>query len=97
MRDLWLFIQQVAPAELEAVLSSHPKVKDVGVIGIDDEIAGQLPRAYIVKKDPTLTKEEIMNYTSGKLNKSLETPSISLLQRQIPQPGCIIKFRNLIK
>ena len=59
----------MAPAELEAVLSSHPKVKDVGVVGIDDEIAGQVPRAYIVKKDQSLTDDEIILFISGKFFK----------------------------
>ena len=39
---------QVAPAELEAVLIAHPAVADVAVIGIPDEEAGELPKAYIV-------------------------------------------------
>mmetsp|Transcript_46541 Transcript_46541/g.113354 ORF Transcript_46541/g.113354 Transcript_46541/m.113354 type:complete len:706 (+) Transcript_46541:147-2264(+) len=42
---------QVAPAELEALLLTHPDVNDVAVIPIDDESSGQLPRAYIVLKD----------------------------------------------
>ncbi len=40
---------QVAPAELEGVLMSHPKVSDVAVVGVrDDERATEVPRAYVV-------------------------------------------------
>ena len=40
---------QVAPADLEAFLVTHPKVSDVGVIGVMDEAqATELPRAYVV-------------------------------------------------
>lgn len=39
---------QVPPAELEALLITHPKVQDVAVIGIPDEEAGELPKAFIV-------------------------------------------------
>lgn len=40
---------QVPPADLEALLLSHPRVDDVGVIGITDiERATELPRAYVV-------------------------------------------------
>lgn len=41
---------QVAPASLEDILLRHEAVADVGVIGVPDEEAGELPRAYVVKK-----------------------------------------------
>ena len=40
---------QVPPAELEALLITHPEVNDVAVIGIPDESAGELPKAFIVR------------------------------------------------
>ncbi|XP_037044686.1 4-coumarate--CoA ligase 1-like isoform X2 [Bradysia coprophila] len=42
---------QVAPAELEGLLLTHPKCKDCGVIGIPDEICGELPLAFVVKQE----------------------------------------------
>jgi 4-coumarate--CoA ligase len=39
---------QVAPAELEALLLTHPKVADVAVIGIPDDEAGEIPKAFVV-------------------------------------------------
>ena len=47
---------QVPPAELEALLITHPEVADVAVIGVPDEEAGELPKAFVVKRagcDPT--------------------------------------------
>lgn len=41
---------QVAPAELEALLLTHPAVADAAVIGIPDDESGELPRAFIVLK-----------------------------------------------
>ena len=41
---------QVPPAELEALLIQHPAVADVAVIGIPDEAAGELPKAFVVRK-----------------------------------------------
>jgi len=40
---------QVAPAELEAHLLSHPSVADCAVIPIPDDAAGEIPKAYVVK------------------------------------------------
>lgn len=39
---------QVAPAELEAILLGHPNVADAVVVGVPDEIAGEIPVAYVV-------------------------------------------------
>jgi acyl-CoA synthetase (AMP-forming)/AMP-acid ligase II len=41
---------QVAPAEIEAVLLTHPDIIDAAVIGVHDEYSGELPRAYIVRR-----------------------------------------------
>ena len=40
---------QVAPAELEAHLLTHPSVADVAVISVPDDIAGEIPKAFVVK------------------------------------------------
>jgi 4-coumarate--CoA ligase len=41
---------QVAPAELEALLLTHPQIADAAVIGIPDDKAGEIPAAYVVLK-----------------------------------------------
>jgi 4-coumarate--CoA ligase len=63
---------QVAPAELEGILVSHPDVDDVAVIGIyDREQATELPRAYIVPKNGLgkgeKEAEEIATWLAGKV------------------------------
>lgn len=45
----------VAPAELEALLLTHPYVNDAAVIAIPDDDSGELPRAYIVLNDDIIT------------------------------------------
>jgi acyl-coenzyme A synthetase/AMP-(fatty) acid ligase len=53
---------------LEDVLRRIPGVSDVAVIGVPDEIAGELPRAYVVKKKGiTVTKEEIVEFVDVKV------------------------------
>jgi acyl-CoA synthetase (AMP-forming)/AMP-acid ligase II len=43
---------QVPPAELEALLCAHPAVSDAAVIGIPDAEAGEVPKAFVVLKQP---------------------------------------------
>ena len=63
---------QVAPAELEGLLVSHPKVSDVAVVGLYDSAqATEIPRAYIVPTSGTLrgkeTSSEIINWLQAKV------------------------------
>ena len=58
----------MAPAELEAVLVSHPKISDAAVTSIPDEWQGESPRAFIVKKDDRLSVEEIMEFMASKVS-----------------------------
>lgn len=59
---------QVPPAEIEAVLLTHPGVRDAAVIGIADEAAGELPLAFIVQQpNTTLTKNDVIQFVAGKL------------------------------
>ena len=53
---------QVAPAELEDVLRSLSGVKDVAVIGVKSEREGEVPRAYIVRADESLTEERVNTF-----------------------------------
>jgi len=48
---------QVAPAELEAVLLTHPAVADAAVIPSPDEEAGEVPKAFVVLKSPATAEE----------------------------------------
>jgi 4-coumarate--CoA ligase len=57
---------QVAPAELEAVLLTHPAVADAAVIGKPDDVAGEIPVAFVVLKDGQhATEEEICAFVAG--------------------------------
>jgi acyl-CoA synthetase (AMP-forming)/AMP-acid ligase II len=57
---------QVPPAELEAVLVSHPKVKDAGVIGVPMEDGGEAPKACVVCEDG-LDADELIAYVAERV------------------------------
>ena len=51
---------QVAPAELEGLLTSHPAIEDVAVVGLYDQVrATEVPRAYVVLKDGVVAQEQM--------------------------------------
>ncbi len=62
---------QVAPAELEALLLTHPAILDAAVVRRADEEAGEVPKAFVVlKADETskaTTAEQIMTWVSGRV------------------------------
>ncbi|XP_012231363.1 luciferin 4-monooxygenase [Linepithema humile] len=60
---------QVPPAELEAILLSHPGVKDAAVIGITNEEAGELPMAFVVKQDNSnICEKDIIQYVNERVS-----------------------------
>ena len=56
---------QVAPAELEALLQSDARIADAAVVGIADEEAGERPKAYVVRRDPGLTEQQVCDYVAA--------------------------------
>jgi acyl-CoA synthetase (AMP-forming)/AMP-acid ligase II len=61
---------QVPPAELEALLITHPQVQDVAVIGVPDEAAGELPKAFIVAAPGEApTAEDLMAFVAEHVSK----------------------------
>jgi acyl-CoA synthetase (AMP-forming)/AMP-acid ligase II len=58
--------RQVAPAELEAVLLSHPAIADAAVLPSPDERAGEVPIAFVVLKEAA-TAVELMEYVAERV------------------------------
>lgn len=57
----------VYPSEIEEVITTHPKVLEAAAIGVVDEKSGEVPKLFIVKKDPSLTAEEVLEYAKNNL------------------------------
>ena len=67
----------VYPNEIEAVVSTHPKVLEVAAIGVKDPQCGEVVKICVVKKDQSLTEEELQafckeNFTGYKRPKYIE-------------------------
>ena len=57
----------VYPNEIEDVIAGHPGVLECAVVGIKDERSGEAVKAFVVRKDPNLTSEEIIKYARTEL------------------------------
>jgi len=57
---------QVAPAELEALLISHSNIDDAAVIGVPDEKAGELPKAFVVPKGD-ISPEDVVEFVAERV------------------------------
>ena len=57
---------QVAPAELEAILLTHPAVADAAVVRRPDGLAGEIPKAFIVRRAPA-SAQELMAWVAGRV------------------------------
>lgn len=67
----------VYPNEIEGVVAAHPKVLEVAAIGVKDEHSGEVVKICVVRRDPSLTEEELKafckeNFTSYKQPKYIE-------------------------
>jgi long-chain acyl-CoA synthetase len=67
----------VYPNEIEDVMALHPKVLESAAIGLADEKSGEVVKVFIVKRDPSLTEEEVIahcreNLTNYKVPKKVE-------------------------
>ncbi|CAL0299800.1 unnamed protein product [Lupinus luteus] len=59
---------QVAPAELESVLLSHPLILDAAVIPVEDEETGQIPMAYVVRTAGSeLSEDQVIQFVAGQV------------------------------
>lgn len=88
----------VYPNEVEDVLASHPKVLEAGVIGVKDEHSGEVIKAFVVKKDASLTLEELKAHCRKELS-AYKCPKQFVLVESLPKSsvGKILRkeLRNL--
>ena len=74
----------VYPSEVEAVISSHPKVLEVGVRSEPHPKTTECVMAFIVKKDDSLTEDEIKEFCKDKLT-NYKHPKIVVFRDDLPK------------
>jgi long-chain acyl-CoA synthetase len=86
----------IAPAEIEALLFEHPGVADCAVIGKPDPEAGEVPKAFVVRKDPALTAESLLAWARGRLAGYKTLHEIALVEA-IPKTASGKILRRVLK
>ena len=89
---------QVAPAELEAAVQSHPAVADAAVIPSPDEEAGEVPKAFVVLREgATATAEEIMAHVAAQVSPQKKVRRVEFIDAIPKVPSGKILRRQLVQ
>jgi acyl-CoA synthetase (AMP-forming)/AMP-acid ligase II len=85
---------QVAPAELEALLLTHPKIADVAVVPRDDEEAGEIPKAFVVQAEE-ISGDEVMAFVAERVAPHKKIRAVEFVDRIPKSPSGKILRRVL--
>jgi acyl-CoA synthetase (AMP-forming)/AMP-acid ligase II len=87
---------QIAPAELEALLLTHPAIADAAVIPLPDEEAGQVPKAFIVPSR-AITGEEVARFVAERVAPYKKLRAVEIVEEIPKSPSGKILRRVLIE
>ncbi len=84
--------ENVYPAEIEAVLMTHPNIVEAGVIGKESQKWGESPFAVVVKNDDSLSENAVLKFCDDKLARFKQPKGVAFIE-QIPRnpSGKILK------
>ncbi|CAD5313268.1 unnamed protein product [Arabidopsis thaliana] len=89
---------QVAPAELEALLLTHPEITDAAVIPFPDKEVGQFPMAYVVRKTgSSLSEKTIMEFVAKQVAPYKRIRKVAFVSSIPKNPSGKILRKDLIK
>jgi long-chain acyl-CoA synthetase len=74
----------VYPNEIEEVLATHPKVLEAAAVGVPDDKSGEAVKVFVVKKDSSLTPEEILAHCNENLT-GYKRPRIVVFRDELPK------------
>jgi long-chain acyl-CoA synthetase len=74
----------VYPNEIESVVAAHPGVLEVAAVAQDDERSGEAVALFVVKKDPNLTEQQLIDYCRGELT-GYKVPRHVYFRKELPK------------
>ncbi|MEX2049513.1 MAG: 4-coumarate--CoA ligase family protein [Gemmatimonadota bacterium] len=87
---------QVAPAELEAILLTHPSIKDAAVVRSPDEEAGEVPKAFLVT-DGSLSEHDVLAWVAERVSPHKKVRRVEFVDAIPKSPSGKILRRILIE
>jgi long-chain acyl-CoA synthetase len=82
----------VYPNEIENVLAGHAKILEVAAIGVPDEKSGEAIKIFVVKRDQSLTADEVIAYARENLT-NYKVPRHIEFRSELPKPN----FRKILR
>ena len=86
----------VYPNELEGVIAAHPGVLECAVIGVPDEHSGEAVKVFVVRKDPALSKEQLMEYCKEQLT-GYKKPKYIEFRNELPKTNVGKILRRVLR
>ena len=74
----------VYPNEIEGVVALHPGVLECAVVGVPDPNTGEAVKLFVVRRDPELTEQDLMNYCHDELT-AYKRPKLIEFRDQLPK------------
>jgi long-chain acyl-CoA synthetase len=74
----------VYPNEIESVVASHPGVVECAAVGVPDERSGEAVKVFVVRKDPALTAEQLMDFCRQNLT-AYKKPKYIEFRNELPK------------
>ena len=88
---------RIGPEEIEVTIATHPAVADVGVIGVPDEVRGQIAKAFVVlKQGETLTPDDLLGFLKGKI-ATYKLPREIVIVSELPRTATGKLLRRVLK
>lgn len=86
----------VFPNEIENIIAGHPKVLEVAAIGVPDTKSGEVIKAFVVKRDATLTENELLQYCHENLT-NYKVPKHVEFKTELPKTNVGKILRRALK